>query len=77
MEFPEVYNKSIGLVGTTFTEIFNQLKELEKKFNEVKYPSETAFQPSFSSKIRKAEQDSLIRQLPAFELDELFEKVEE
>lgn len=58
-------------------EVFNQLKELEKKFNEVKYPPEAAFQPSFASKIRKAEQDSLLRNLPAFELDELFEKVEE
>lgn len=61
----------------TLTEIFNQLKELENKFNEIKYPPESAFQPSFSSKIRKVEQDSLIRRLPAFELDELFEKVEE
>lgn len=61
----------------TLTEIFNQLKELEKKFNEIKYPPEAAFQPSFSSKILKAEQDSLIHRLPAFELDELFEKVEE
>jgi type III secretory pathway component EscR len=64
-------------VGTTLTEIFNQLKELEKKFNEIKYPSEAAFQPSFSSKIRKAEQDSLISRLPAFALDEFFEKIEE
>ncbi len=61
----------------TLTEIFNQLKELEKKFNEIKYPPEAAFQPSFSYKIRKAEQDSLIHRMPAFELDELFEKVEE
>ena len=60
-----------------FAEIFNQLKELEKKFNEVKYPPETAFQPSFSFKIRKAEQDSLHHHLPAFEIDELFEKVEQ
>jgi hypothetical protein len=58
-------------------EIFSQLKELEKKFNEIKYPPETAFQPSFASKIRKAEQDSLLHNLPAFELNELFEKVEE
>ena len=43
-------------------EIFNQLKELEKKFNEIKYPPEAAFQPSFSFKIRKAEQDSLLHQ---------------
>jgi hypothetical protein len=61
----------------TLAEIFNQLKELESKFNEIKYPLETAFQLSFSSKIRKAEQDSLIHQMPAYELDELFEKVEE
>lgn len=58
-------------------EIFNQLKELEKKFNEIKYPPEAAFLPSFVSKIRKAERDSLLHHLPAFELDELFEKVEE
>ncbi|AKB80898.1 hypothetical protein MSBR3_0320 [Methanosarcina barkeri 3] len=61
----------------TLAEIFNQLKELENKYNEIKYPPEAAFQPSFSSKIRKAEQDSLIHQIPAYELDELFEKVEE
>ncbi|PAV12732.1 hypothetical protein ASJ81_05435 [Methanosarcina spelaei] len=61
----------------TLAEIFNQLKELENKFNEIKYPPEAAFQPSFSFKIRKAEQDSLIHQMPAYELDELFEKVEE
>ncbi len=57
--------------------IFDQLKELEKKFNEVKYPPEAAFQPSFSLKIQKAEQDSILHSLPAFELGELFEKVEE
>jgi isopropylmalate/homocitrate/citramalate synthase len=61
----------------TLAEIFNQLKELENKFNEIKYPSKAAFQPSFFSKIRKAELDSLIHQMPAYELDELFEKVEE
>jgi len=43
----------------TLAEIFNQLKELENKFNEIKYPPEAAFQLSFSSKIRKAEQDGL------------------
>lgn len=58
-------------------EIFSQLKDLEKKFNEIKYPPETAFQPSFASKIRKAEKDSLLHNLPAFEFNELFEKVEE
>lgn len=61
----------------TLTEIFNQLIELEKKFNEIKYPLEAAFQASFSFKIRKAEHDSLINRSPAFELDELFERVEE
>ena len=60
-----------------FAEIFNQLKEFEKKFNEIKYPPEAAFQPSFSFKIRKAEQDSLQHHLPAFEIDEFFEKVEQ
>jgi hypothetical protein len=64
-------------VGTVYAEIFSQLKKLEKKFNETKYPPETAFQPSFSSKIRKAEQDSLRHHLLAFEIDEIFEKVEQ
>jgi hypothetical protein len=64
-------------MGMVFAEIFSQLKELEKKFNEVKYPPETAFQPFFSVKIRKAELDSLHHRLPAFEIDELFEKVEQ
>ena len=57
-------------MGMLLAEVFDQLKELEKKFNEIKYPPEAAFQPSFSLKIQKAEQ-------PAFEFDELFEKVEE
>jgi len=60
----------------TLAEIFNQLKELEKKFNEIKYPPETTIQPAFSSKIRQAEKDCLLHHLHAFELDELFEKVE-
>ena len=60
-----------------FAEIFNQLKELEKKFNEIKYPPETTFQPSFSLKIRKAEHDSLHHRLPALEINEVFKKVEE
>jgi hypothetical protein len=59
-----------------FAEILNELKKLEKKFNEIKYPSEAAFQLSFSSKIRKAEQDSFKYSLPAFELDEFLKKVE-
>ena len=59
-----------------FAEIFNQLKELEKKFNEIRYPPDYAFQPSFSYKIRKAEQDSLQHQLPSFEIEELFKQVE-
>jgi hypothetical protein len=61
----------------TLTEIFNQLKELEIKFNEISYPPETAFQPSFSFKIRKAEQDCLQHHLPAFEIEEFLEKVEQ
>ncbi|MHC1754733.1 MAG: hypothetical protein AB9861_04755 [Methanosarcina sp.] len=60
----------------TFAEIFNQLKELEKRFNEISYPPETAFQPSFSFKIRKAEQDCLHHHLYAFEIEEFLEKVE-
>lgn len=63
-------------MGMVFAEIFNQLKELEKKFNEIKYPPEDAFQPSFINKIRKAGQDSLQHQLPAFEIEELFKQVE-
>ena len=66
----------ITLMGMALAEIFNQLKELEKKFNEIKYPPEAAFQHSFSFKIRKAEQDSLQHQLPALEIEELFKKVE-
>jgi len=63
-------------MGMAFAEIFKQLKELEKKFNEIKYPPDSAFRPSFSSKIRKAEQDSLQHQLPEFEIEELFKQVE-
>lgn len=59
-----------------FTEIFNQLKELEKKFNEIKYPLEGAFQPSFFNKIRKADQDSIQHQLVSFEIEDLFKQVE-
>jgi hypothetical protein len=64
-------------MGMAFAEIFNQLKEFEKKFNEIKYPPEAAFQPLFSFKIRKAEQYSLQHHLPAFEIAEFFEKVEQ
>lgn len=64
-------------MGMALAEIFNQLKELEKKFNEIKYPSEDTFQPSFSCKIRKADQDSLQHQLPSFEIEELFKQVEQ
>jgi hypothetical protein len=53
----------VALVSKMLAEIFNQLKELEKKLNEIKYPPEAAFQSSFSLKIKKAEQDSLF---PAF-----------
>jgi hypothetical protein len=63
-------------MGMAFAEIFNQLKELEKKFNEIKYPPEDAFQPSFSNKIRKTDQDSLQTQLDVFELEELFKQIE-
>lgn len=64
-------------MSMAFSEILNQLKELERKFNEIKYPPETAFRSSFSSKIRKYEQDTFKHNLPAFEIDELFEKVEQ
>jgi hypothetical protein len=58
------------------TGIFDQLKELEKKFNEIKYPSETAFQPLFCSKIRRAIRDSLEHNFPESEVDEFFGRVE-
>ena len=61
----------------TLVDIFNQLKELEIKFNEINYPSEATFQPSFSFKIRKAEEDCLNHHLPAFEIDEFLRKVEQ
>ena len=63
-------------MGMIFAEIFNQLKELEKRFNEISYPPETAFQLSFSFKIRKAEQDCLQHYLRVFEIDDFLEKVE-
>lgn len=59
-----------------YAEIFNQLKELEKKFNEIKYPQDHAFQPSFLNKIRKAEQDNQQHILSAYEIEELFKQVE-
>ncbi|WP_048043540.1 hypothetical protein [Methanosarcina mazei] len=61
----------------TFAEIFNQLKELETKFNEVSYPPENAFLPSFSFKIRKAEKDCLQHDLPAIDVDDFLKKVEQ
>ena len=63
-------------MGMAFAEIFNQLKELEMKFNEIKYPPEDAFQPSFLNKIRKTDQDSLQTQLDVFEIEELFKQIE-
>ncbi|WP_281085406.1 hypothetical protein [Methanosarcina acetivorans] len=69
--------KRIELMGMTFTEIFYHLKELEKRFNEIKYPPEATFQPSFSSKIRKAERYCSKYNLPEFEIEEFFEKVEQ
>ena len=60
-----------------FSEILSQLKEFEKKFNEIKYPPEAAFQPSFSFRIRKTERDSFKHNLPIFEIDKFFEKVEQ
>jgi len=64
-------------MGMTFLEIFIHLKELEKRFNEISYPPEATFQPSFSFKIRKAEKDCLQCHLPAFEIEEFLEKVEQ
>ncbi len=64
-------------MGMTLSEIFYQLKELEIKFNEINYPPENTFQPSFFFKIRKAEQDCLQHNLPAFEIDEFLKKVEQ
>ena len=65
------------MVDMVYAEIFNQLKELENKFNEMKYPPEAAFQPSFSYKIRKSEQDILRHHLPAFEINEILKKIEQ
>jgi len=65
------------MMGMVFAEIFNQLKELEKKFNEISYPPEATFQPSFSLKIRKAEQDCLQNHLLVFEIDEFFDNIEQ
>lgn len=56
--------------------VFDQLKELERKFNEIKYPPEAAFQPLFCSKIRKAVRDSLEHDFAEFEIEEFFKKVE-
>jgi len=64
-------------MGLSFSEILNNLKNFEKKFNETKYPPETAFLPSFSSQIQKTERYSFKHYLPAFEIDEFFEKVEQ
>ena len=61
----------------TLSQIFNQLKELEIKFNEVSYPPVSAFQPSFSLKIQKAGNDCLQHNLPEFEIEEFFQKVEQ
>jgi hypothetical protein len=60
----------------TLAEIFNQLKDLETKFNEISYPPESAFQPYFSFKIRKAEKDCLQHRLPRYEIEEFLKKVE-
>ena len=61
----------------TLAQIFNQLKELEIKFNEISYPPETSFQPFFSSEILKAEQDCLRHNLSAFHINEFLKKVEQ
>lgn len=61
----------------TLGQIFNQLKELEIKFNEISYPPEFSFQPSFSFKIQKAEKDCLKHHLPEFEVEEFIRKVEQ
>jgi len=50
---------------------------LEIMFNETEYPPETAFSPSFSRLIRKAEQDSLQHFFPVFEIEDLLKKVEQ
>ncbi|AKB79196.1 hypothetical protein MSHOH_2713 [Methanosarcina horonobensis HB-1 = JCM 15518] len=50
---------------------------MEIKFNEISYPAETTFQPSFSLKVRKAEKDCLEHHSPVFEIDEFLKKVEQ
>ncbi|MGB9927695.1 MAG: hypothetical protein ACPK85_04750 [Methanosarcina sp.] len=57
-------------------EIFDQLKELEKKFNEIKYPSEEAFQPDFCLRIKKAERDSLKHDFTVYRIEDLLEGIE-
>jgi hypothetical protein len=69
-------NKLIELMDMVLAGIFDQLKELEKKFNEIKYPPEATFQPLFCSRTRKAARDSLEYNFPEFEIDEFFRKVE-
>lgn len=61
----------------TLAQIFNQLKELEIKFNEISYPPESAFQLSFYFKILKANKDCVHHNLPEFEIEEFFKKVEQ
>ncbi|MCQ1536428.1 hypothetical protein FTO70_12235 [Methanosarcina sp. KYL-1] len=60
-----------------FAEILKQLAAFERMLNEIKYPPETAFQPSFSRRILKAEQESMKYDFPAFEIEDLLKKVEQ
>lgn len=57
-------------------EIFKKLAVLEKQFNEIKYPPETTFRPSFSRQIRKAESECIKKDFPAFEIGELLKGIE-
>lgn len=54
----------------TLAEILNQLKELEIKFNEISYPLEATFQPSFSFQILKAELESMVIRIIIFLIKE-------
>ncbi len=59
-----------------FAEIFKKLAVLERQLNEIKYPPETTFRPSFSRKVRRAESECLKNSFPAFEIEELLKGIE-
>ena len=64
-------------MGMALAEIFDQLRELEKKFNEIKYPPQSVFQPAFCLRLQKAERDSYKYDFETYEIEDLLERVEE